>query len=102
GRQATPLNLLQLLTPAVGPERPLGAAGRHGSFQGSSCRTQPSRRARRPSFPRFLEMAQVRRRLAFSHWHQQAICTEEIDFLADGDIGVVLGADEFTPNRPRI
>ena len=48
------------------------------------------------------EMAQIRRRLSFSHRHQQAIGAQEIDFLADGDIGIVLRADELAPVRPRV
>src|SRR5207249_4004537 len=51
---------------------------------------------------RLREMAQVRRRLAFSHGHQQAVGAKVIDFLADGDIGVVLGADELAPGWPRV
>src|SRR5437899_5649322 len=51
---------------------------------------------------RVREMAQVRRRLAFSHGHQQAVSAKVIDFLADGDIGVVLGADELAQGWPRV
>ena len=52
--------------------------------------------------PRLTEMAQIRRRLPFSHRHQQAVGTQEIDFLANGDIGIVLRADELAPVRPRV
>src|SRR5262249_10937972 len=53
-------------------------------------------------FLRLGEMAQVRRRLAFSHGHQQAVGAEVIDFLADANVRVILGADELAPDRPRV
>src|ERR1700746_1376889 len=50
-------------------------------------------------FPPLLEKPQVRGRLALSHRHQQAVGAEEIDFLADGDIRIILVADELPPVR---
>src|SRR6266478_3588258 len=55
-------------------------------------------RARCSSLPR-LEIPQIRRRLILQGWHQVAICTEEIVFLADDDVTVVLGAVVFEPDH---
>src|SRR5215471_213954 len=51
---------------------------------------------------RRLEIPQVRRVLAFQHWHQPAVGADEIGFLADSGPGITLGADEFSPDRLRI
>src|SRR3977135_716484 len=54
------------------------------------------------SLPRFLEMTQIGCRLTFAHRHQQTVGTEEIHFLTDGDIRVVLLTVEFPPSRSRV
>src|SRR5438876_892176 len=49
--------------------------------------------------PRGTEISQVRRRLVLVNWHQVAIGTSEVSFLADDDVVVVLGAKIFGPDR---
>src|SRR5205814_8377722 len=54
---------------------------------------------RRRSFPRLTEVSQIRRRLVLAGWHQGAIPASEIEFLADTDVVVVLGAKILGPDR---
>src|SRR5262245_59834163 len=50
------------------------------------------------------EISQVRRRLVFADWHQQAVTAHEIAFLADGNHRVthVFGTADFAPAEARI
>src|ERR1700735_3359491 len=50
-----------------------------------------------PSLPRLVEISQIWRRLVLHGGHQEAVPAEEIDFLADADMHVVLGAHGLLP-----
>src|SRR3984957_1453359 len=51
---------------------------------------------------RWLEISQIGRRLIFLGRHQKAVRAQEIVFLPDGDLRVVLGRIKFSPVRPRV
>src|SRR5580698_7770101 len=49
------------------------------------------------SFPRWLEITQIRRRLVLFRGHEETIAAHKIDLIADGNMNVVLGAYGFFP-----
>src|SRR3984957_16245593 len=51
------------------------------------------------SLPRLIEIARVGRRLPFLGRHQIAVAAHVVGVLADGEPGIVLGADELLPDR---
>src|SRR5262249_48477594 len=51
------------------------------------------------SLPRRIEISQIGRRLVLLGWHQMAIRAQEVVFIADVDMGIVLGANVFGPDR---
>src|SRR5215467_8107045 len=50
---------------------------------------------------RLLEVFKVGRLLALAHRHQQTVAGDDIIFVADADVAIVLRADVFGPERPR-
>src|SRR5215831_9951460 len=48
-------------------------------------------------FGRLFEVAQIRRRLVFLGRHEMAVPAQEVDFIPDGDMYVVFGANLFLP-----
>src|SRR5262249_17394863 len=59
---------------------------------------------RRPLLLSLFEISQIRRRLVFADWHQQAVTAHEITFLADGNhrVAHVFGTADFAPAETRI
>src|SRR5438874_1151473 len=51
------------------------------------------------SFPRLIEIAQIRRRLVFPGWHQEPLRTQEEVVAADAHMQIVLHADDLPPHR---
>src|SRR5215813_11993857 len=51
---------------------------------------------------RLLEVFKVGRLLALAHRHQQTVAGDDIIFVAYADVAIVLRADVFGPDRPRI
>src|SRR5215467_3396544 len=48
-------------------------------------------------FGRLFEVAQIRWRLVLLGWHEVAVPAHEVDFIPDGDMHVVFGANLFLP-----